>query len=107
MWHNWQVTAVLQHHDNIPGTSAPDAAVNLDVRLRASLASSDAVMRKATGVAAAVGTIATDDLSGVARIAKPGQSIVLFNPTAATRQEFVEFELPVRSTTPSFAASAR
>jgi hypothetical protein len=81
-----EVTSVLQHHDNIPGTSAPDAAINLDVRLRGSLISSDAVMRKATGAAAATGTVATDDFSGVSRLAKPGQSIVLFNPTAATRQ---------------------
>ena len=89
-----EVTSVLQHHDNIPGTSAPDAAVNLDVRLRGSLVSSDAVMRKAAGVAAAVGKVWTDDFSGVSRLlTKVGQSIVLFNPTAAVRQEFVEFEI--------------
>jgi len=89
-----EVTSVLQHHDNIPGTSAPDAAVNLDVRLRGSLVSSDAVMRKAAGVpaAAAAGTtVWTDDFSGVSRVlTKVGQAIVFFNPTAATRQEFVE-----------------
>ena len=80
------------------GTSAPDAAVNLDVRLRGSLLSSDAVIRKATGAPAAAQTLATDDLSGVSRVlTKTGQSIVLFNPTAATRQEFVEFELRISS----------
>lgn len=89
-----EVTSVLQHHDNIPGTSAPDAAVNLDVRLRASLRSSDAVMRKATGAPQASETVETNDVSGISRVlTKPGESIVFFNPTAATRQEFVEFEL--------------
>ena len=47
-----EVTSVLQHHDNIPGTSVHDAAINLDLRLNASLVSSDTVMRKATGAAA-------------------------------------------------------
>ena len=95
-----EVTSVLQHHDNIPGTSSPDAALNLDLRLRASLVASDAVLRKAAGaVAAETGTVTTDDLSGVRRLLQFGDTIVLFNPRATTRSEFVEFELSAQNRT--------
>lgn len=90
-----EVTSVLQHHDNIPGTSVHDAAINLDVRLNASILSSDAVMRKALGLpSAADGMVVPNDLDGTRRVVQPGQAILLFNPTAVSRHDFVEFELP-------------
>jgi hypothetical protein len=88
-----EVTGVLQHHDNIPGTSSPDAALNLDVRLRASIQSSDAVIRKAAGLATSAIPTGTDDLSGMRRKVRAGEAVVIFNPSPLTRHEYIEYEL--------------
>lgn len=98
------VTAVLQHHDNIPGTSAPSAAVNLDVRLRASIVSSGNVMVAAIGS----GSVDGSNLNASQKVAvyaggvetttvEAGSTVQLWNSLAQTRVEMVELTLAAGS----------
>eukprot|EP00035_Acanthoeca_spectabilis_P014256 m.271234 g.271234 ORF g.271234 m.271234 type:complete len:1102 (+) comp16089_c0_seq11:51-3356(+) len=82
-----KVTSVLQHHDNIPGTSSPEAAVNLDVRLWASLDASGRVLKAAAGLSAT--------LNDTVDLLEAGASVdvTLFNPLARGREEFVELPM--------------
>ena len=94
------VTSVLQHHDNIPGTSAPDAALNLDLRLRASLSSSAKVMLLASGSRPPAGIV--DTLAGNAAgvettVVAAGSTVEFWNSLAQTRVEVVELALAAGS----------
>ena len=98
-----EVTSVIQHHDNIPGSSSPDAAVNLDVRLAASLAASRRVMETvATGAPANTTTtgVKTAEMSySAAGIKTPIQlyaaddTVTLWNSLAQARDEVIELPL--------------
>lgn len=101
------VTSVLQHHDNIPGSSTPEPAKNLDVRLTASIAASTRVMEKAlTGMKASIadkGKTATSlPLSHNGHHSVPKDVIIkadgathitLWNSLAQVRSEVVELSL--------------
>ena len=97
-----EVTSVIQHHDNIPGSSSPDAAVNLDVRLAASLAASQRVMETvATGAPAnvATGVKIAEKMYSAAGIKTPvqlysaGDTVTLWNSLAQARDEVIELPL--------------
>ena len=86
------VTAVLQHHDNIPGTSSPEAALNLDVRLRASIAASTQVMALATS--AATDAIPVSEAMVInTSAATNATTLVLWNSLAQVREEYIEIPL--------------
>jgi hypothetical protein len=91
------VTGVLQHHDNIPGTSAPDAARNLDVRLRASIEASRRVLAASLKQAAPVEPPQPADGPPVGQAVKAGSSVVLWNGLGQAREEVLEFAIDLAS----------
>ena len=94
-----KVTAAVQHHDSITGTSVPRVTADLDTRLRASAAASGRILRGATaamlGAQRLKGTtdnnISHDRGSAIARrlIVSSGTNFSLFNGMLKPRTEVV------------------
>lgn len=95
------VTAVLQHHDSITGTSKQQVTADLDVRLRASIAASTAMLAGAIGPAGSIGSAggpvcpfpAGSTPNATCHTVNVGQSVLLFNAMAQPRTEFIELSI--------------